>query len=463
MDELKVKAEKITDTLTNFYSSVEIDGRILNLNNAIQTVEERINLRFENVTDEQEAIELVKQWISNEESTKRNWDVAFLLSRNQVEDTFEIQEMAEKYLGLDTSDKNRLYKIFGLLSVRYSDYEVRRRLLRYYRKAYSTRTFFKKNVQTIKVDNFQEKITKENYFLLLRQDLQHLEDKFRVGIAHEKDEKKLDKAWMNYQKYLSITYYVLLWTETEKRLLSILESISGIPYEHSEIERIGEHLRNTDYELLKKYSASEYPLYLSQVIATLSESDDVKDNHVLLAIRQASRWMVEYESIEKNLKSISNEQAKEIECLSIFFPNAVSNFLRLNEVAGKRYELTLLYKDSLSKKVSKSTKLRRNDGVKKRTEFLKSKKESTKNAGQKIYDKLQKGNSIKKVAKEFGISRETAYKRLYAYCHKIYTQEKKEKENIHLTVDELQKLVCEKYQIKENHLLKAIEIHGKSN
>ena len=148
--------------------------------------------------------------------------------------------------------------------------------------------------------------------------------------------------------------------------------------------------------------------------------------------------MDEYESIEKKLKSLSNEQAKGIGCLSIFFPNIMSNFLRLNEADGKRYELTLLYKDSLAKKSSKSTRLRRNDGVKKRTEFLKSKKESTKNKGQKIYDKIQKGNSIKKVSEEFEISRETAYKRLYAYYHKLYTKEKNKKENINLNVDELQ-------------------------
>ena len=463
MDELKMKAEKITSELINFYSAVEIDGRILNLNNAIQTVEERINLRFKDVSDEQEAIELVKLWIRDEDSTKRNWDVAFLLSRYQVEDTFIIQELAYKYLGLNTENKNELYEIFGLLPVRYADYELRKRLLRYYRKAYSTRTFFKKGIQTIKVDNIQEEITKENYFLLLRQDLQHLEDKFRVGIAHEEDEKKLDKAWKNYQKLLSITYYVLLWTETEKRLLSILENISGVPYNRLVMEEFGEKLKELNFELYQKHSVSEYQLYYFYVIQILLNLDDKKSECVLSAIKQADKWMEEYDLIEKKLKSFSNKEAEEIECLNIFFPKKMVSLLKTTEADGKRYELTLLYKDSLMKKASKSTKLRRNDGVKKRTEFLKSNKESTKNAGKKIYDKLQKGISIKKISEELGISRETAYKRLYAYHHKIYTQEKKKKENIHLNVDELQKLVCEKYQIKENHLLKAIEIHDKSN
>ncbi|MGF2160447.1 hypothetical protein ACQUE0_12100, partial [Enterococcus avium] len=204
MDELKSKAEKITNELINFYSAVEMNGRIVNLNNTIQTVEERVNLRFKDITEKNEAIELVKLWISDEESTQKNWDVAFLLSRNQVEDTFIIQELAYRYLGLNTEDKNELYEIFGLLPIRYADYEVRKRLLRYYRKAYTTRTFFKKNIQTIKVDNVQEDVSKENYFLLLRQDLQHLEDKFRVAVAHSEG-KELDKAWKNYQNYLSIT------------------------------------------------------------------------------------------------------------------------------------------------------------------------------------------------------------------------------------------------------------------
>ena len=462
MDELMVKAEKITNELINFYSAVEMNGRTVNLNNTIQTVEERVNLRFKDITDKNEAIELVKLWISDEESTQKNWDVAFLLSRNQVEDTFIIQELAYRYLGLNTEDNYELYEIFGLLPVRYADYEVRKRLLRYYRKAYTTRTFFKKNIQTIKVDNVQEDISKENYFLLLRQDLQHLEDKFRVAVAHSEG-KELDKAWKNYQNYLSITYYVLLCSETEKRLLSILENISGVPYNSLVMEEFGKKIKEINLGLYQKYSVTDYNLYLFYVVQILSNLDSEKNKYVLSAIRQASMWMEEFESIEKKLYRLSNKQAKEIECLNIFFPDVITGLLRLDEADAKRYELTVLFRESLQNSSSKSTKKRRAEGIKKRNLFLTSKKNATKNAGKKIYQKLLKGCSIKKIAEELNISRETAYKQLYAYYFKLWTQEVNKKENNHLNEIELKKLVCEKYKIKENHLSKSIKKYEKSN
>ncbi|MBL1228018.1 hypothetical protein IW492_02080 [Enterococcus sp. BWB1-3] len=463
MDELKIKAEKITNELIKFCSAVEVNGRILNLNNAIQTVEQRIELRFEGLEDKQEAIELVKIWISDEESVQKNWDVAFLLSRYQVEDTYTIQNLSMRYLGLDTSDKNKLYDIFGLLSMRYVDYEVRKRLLRFYRKAYSTRTFFKKSNQTIKVDNVQEEITKEGYLLLLNQDLQHLEDKFRVPIAH-KEGKELEQAWKKYQTYLSITYYIVLWREQEeKRLIPILENVSGIPYNPMIVEEFGEKLKEVNLVLYQNHFVSDYQLYLFYVTTVLESSENSKDKTILNAIKQAGKWMLEYEVIENKLSSLSNKEAQRIDCLTVFFPNLISKFLGLKEADGKRYELTVLYKESLVKSSSKSTKQRRTDGVKKRSEFLNSKKASTKNSGDKIYQKLLKGYSIAKVSKEFQISRETAYKHLYAYYFKIFSQERKKKENTHLNEKELLEIVCEKYKFKENHLLNAIKRYDNNN
>ncbi|ALS38479.1 DNA-binding CsgD family transcriptional regulator [Enterococcus rotai] len=463
MDKLNVRAKQITADLIKICSKVEFDEKVVNLNNAIQILEARIELRFEEIEDEQEAIELVKIWINSEKSVQENWDVAFLLSRYRVEDTSIMQELAYKYLGLDTSDKNLLYEIFGLIPIRYADYEVRRRLLRYYRKAYTTRTFFKKDSQTIKVDNVQEEVTKTEYLLLLRQDLQHLEDKFRVPLAHQVDEKEIDKVWEGYLNYLSITYYVLLMTETEERLLIILENLSGIPYNSLGMEEFGKQLKEFNHELYQKYSVTAYHLYLFYVIQLLSKFDSNKNYYILSAINQANQWMEEYELIENKLSHLSNKQAKELDCLTIFFPEKVANFLKLKEVDSKRYELTVLFKAALSKSSSSSTKLRRAVGVLKRNEHLKSKKESTKNAGEKIHKELLKGNSIKGIADKLGIKRETVYKRLYAYYYKIYAKEEKKVENIHLNQDEIQKLLCETHQIRMNHLTGAIKRFGKSN
>lgn len=170
-----------------------------------------------------------------------NWDVAFLLSRYK---TAEESKQAKKYLGIDTLNKEILYKKIGLLNMRYANYEVRKRVLRYYRKTFGTKQFYKGESTNVRIDNLTREIPNYEYLLMLLQDLKNLEDKYRIPMAHAKNEKQLEKAWENYGKYLVFTFYIMLLIEDIDnkgyRMMTILNNLSKVPIDEKEIENIYE-------------------------------------------------------------------------------------------------------------------------------------------------------------------------------------------------------------------------------
>ena len=76
MEDLNLKAKEITTNLKS------VSPRTVN---TIQTVVDQLEYRFKDIFDEEEALNLVKIWISNEQLVKENWDVAFLLSNYKME------------------------------------------------------------------------------------------------------------------------------------------------------------------------------------------------------------------------------------------------------------------------------------------------------------------------------------------------------------------------------------------
>lgn len=463
MKDTELKAQKITDSLIEFYSSLEKGNR----NNAIQNVEERLQLRFKDIHSKKEAIELVKYWISNEEKVKENWDVAFLLTQYKVENGLEnrMQDLAQKVLGLDTSDKQVLYQVFGELSIRYSSFEVRKRLLRYYRKAYGTRTFFKKDNQTITVDNVLETIDVYNYFILLKQDMAHLEDKYRIPIAHAKNKSELEKAWEAYLRYLSITFYILLLTEKWDKLLLIIENLTGVSFDEENAKLVAEEIGMSSEILEDNTTSAKVLLYLSMVAKAYENQIDVKKVNILLALFRGHSWFEKYHEAEEEnlLKKLSNKEAQKLDYLKIFFQSEIVDYLNLYYADAKKYELTCLFNAANRRKSSKEATRQRIAGSQKRSEFLTLQKKHTKNMGKKFHNLLTetgkkgKKSSITELSKQYKISRQAIYNQLYAHYLEIYKKEKNKKDNQNLNEEELFNLVCEKYKIKPKLLINSLE------
>lgn len=454
MEDLQIKARKITANLKNTFPKFI---------NTIQTVTLQLENRFQGITDKEEALNLVKIWISSEQMIKENWDVAFLLSNYKMEKRDTLRDFAKNILSVNTEDKEEMYQIFGMIQMRNVDYEVRTRLLKYYRKAYGTKTFFKKVVQTINVDNVQERITRNEYFLLIHQDLQRLEEKYRVPIANAKNEEELKNAWANYQKYLSLTFYFLTLTKDDD-MVPILENVSGIPFRNEIIEVVENELNLTKLELFEKYELTEYHYFFYYVIKIFENADDkdsLKFKSTVAGLNQANDWLGQFMEIEENIPKLSNKEAEEIECLNIFFPKKIADYLDLKEIDGKRHELTVLYKSAVNKKVTNSTTNRRTNGVKNRAEYLRSVKQSTRNKGLEIHKDLVKGNSIIEISQKFGLSKPAVYKQLYAYYYyRLYNT--RENRKLNLSEEELQKLVCTKHNINAKHLQSAIKKFNKN-
>lgn len=458
MKNIKLKSLKITSFINTTYKNAVINGKKTNLTNTLAYLEDRIDLRFKDVKTSQEAIELVKIWTSTEKLIKENWDVAFLLSNYQVEDTYRLQERAIKYLNIDTTNKGYLFESIGVLNVRYANYEVRRRLLRYYRKAFGSRTFFKKDSLNLKIDNSYEEVMVRDYFYQLRNDLMNLEDKYRVAIAHAKNDREKERAWKKYGKYLSITYFVLLLTDDidkkEYRMISVLSNLSGAPYDGDFINSLRESVLELGREV------NRYTIFYKVAIRFLELKKNLKNQTILKAIEQGTRWRTEYVENHKEYSRLANKLAKQHDCLIIFFPDKIAEYLQLNEIEAKKYELTVLYKASLQQKSSNTTKNRRIDGVKKRKDYLSSVKSKTKNEGEKLHKKIISANAkgeqvtISKLSAINKISRETVYKKLYAYYYRCYAREKRKNSN--WDENELLTYVCELYNIDNELLLKSI-------
>ncbi|MBO0421456.1 hypothetical protein [Enterococcus plantarum] len=458
MENIKLKADRITSFINATYKNAIINGKKINLSNTLAYLEDRIDLRFKDVKTSQEAIELVKIWTSSEKLIKENWDVAFLLSSYQVEDTYRLQKKAAQYLEIDISDKEKLYQIVGLLNIRYANYEVRRRLLRYYRKAFGSRTFFRKDTLSLKIDNCYEEVMVRDYFYQLRNDLMNLEDKYRVAIAHAKNDLKKERAWKKYGKYLSLTFFILLLTDDidkkEYRMISILSNLSGISYDNDFINKLRESVLEAGREI------NRYTIFYKVVIKSLSLKQSIKNQVISEAIKKGTQWRTEYVSKYREYSKLTNKEAKEQECLIIFFPVKIVEYLQLSELDAKRYELTVLYKAALNRESSNTTKNRRIDGIKKRIDYLSSVKSKTKNEGEKLHKKIISANekgeklTISKLSAINKISRETVYKKLYAYYYRCYAREKRKNSN--WDENELLTYVSELYNIDNELLLKSI-------
>lgn len=455
MKNLNKKAKYITDEVNEYFKSVTINGKNKNLSNNLETITERINKRFSTLKSNDEAIELVKIWTSSEQLMMENWDVAFLLSRYE---TAEESKLAKEYLGIDTLDKENLYEKIGLLNMRYANYEVRKRVLRYYRKAFGTKQFYKGDYTNVRIDNLNRKIPNHEYLLMLLHDLKNLEDKYRIPIAHAKNEKQLEGAWKDYGDYLLISYYSLLLThdiaKEEYRMMMILSNLSNVPIDKKAINCIYEN------KISKKIDANKYLIFFEIVVDCLDEKNSLESRTISKAIKRARLLITFFELEYKKLLALTKKDACKMPFLWIFFQEQLSIFLDLKEVDAKKYELTALYKASISNGSSKSTKNRRIDGVKKRSVHLRTVKDRTIKDGQKLHEKfLEKKSKVEKysftqLCKDYAISRETGYKRLYSYYYSVY--KKAENKNKGLSEKGIVNKVCTDENIKEKDMVKAI-------
>lgn len=216
---------------------------------------------------------------------------------------------------------------------------------------------------------------------------------------------------------------------------------------------------------VKKIKINRYSIYFSKVIEELKKRDNLESQTIYKAIVGATALKLIFEKDYKDLCKLSKKEACKTSALLIFFQEQLSMFLNLKEVDAKKYELTALYKASISNNSSKSTKNRRIDDVKNRSIHLKAVKDATIGAGQKLHKKLLRENSREKkysftqLCKDNRISRETGYKRLYSYYYSIY--KKVGNKNKDLSYKEIINKVCMDEHIKEKDMVKAINKMGK--
>lgn len=106
---------------------------------------------------------------------------------------------------------------------------------------------------------------------------------------------------------------------------------------------------------MNPYKFIQQSIYFSRVIGELNKRDDLESRTIYQAIMGATALRLSFEKDYKDLCKLSKKEACKKSVLLIFFQEQLSMFLALEEVDAKKYELTALYKASISNNSSKGS------------------------------------------------------------------------------------------------------------